>query len=119
MNYKIVEKINKKYIEINEPFTCDNDVLDVIGICISNDVELLLLREDVFDENFINLKSGLAGMVLQKFMNYYIKVSAIIEDKNKIQGRFEELISELNKGNDFRVFNNISDAENWILNVKY
>lgn len=117
MNYRIVEKTNKKYIEINEPFTCDNDVLDVIGLCISNNVELLLLKEEVFNENFINLKSGLAGIALQKFINYRIKVSAIIEDQDKIQGRFEELIRELNKGNDFRVFNNINDAEKWILNV--
>lgn len=118
MNYKIIGKTNKKYIEIKQPFNCEADVLDVIGICISNDVELLLLREEVFDENFINLKSGLAGIVLQKFINYRIKVSAIIEDKNKIQGRFEELLNELNKSNDFRVFNNIGDAENWILNIK-
>jgi hypothetical protein len=118
MNYKIVEKTNKNYIEIKQPFTCESDVLDVIGICISNDIKLLVLREEVFTEDFINLKLGLAGMVLQKFMNYHIKVSATIEDENKIQGRFEELLNELNMANDFRVFNNMRDAENWILNIK-
>ncbi|QJA08178.1 DUF4180 domain-containing protein [Romboutsia sp. CE17] len=117
MNYKIVEKTNKKYIEIKHPFACESDVLDIIGICISNDIKLLLLREEVFTEEFINLKSGLAGIVLQKFINYHIKASAIIEDKNKIEGRFEELVKELNKSNDFKVFNNIVDAENWILNI--
>ena len=118
MNYKIVEKTNENYIEIKQPFTCESDVLDVIGICISNDIKLLVLREEVFTEDFINLKLGLAGMVLQKFMNYHIKVSATIEDENKIQGRFEELLNELNKANNFRVFNNMRDAENWILNIK-
>ena len=118
MNYKIIEKTNKKYIEIKQPFTCESDVLDVIGICISNDIKLLVLREEVFTEDFINLKLGLAGMVLQKFMNYHIKVSATIEDEKKIQGRFEELLNELNMANDFRVFNNMRDAENWILNIK-
>lgn len=118
MNYKIVEKSNKKYIEVKQPFTSESDVLDVIGICFSNDIELLLFREEVFSEEFINLKSGLAGIVLQKFMNYHIKTSATIEDKSKIQGRFKELISELNKGNEFRVFDNTQDAEDWILNLK-
>ena len=117
MNYKIVEKLNKKYIEINESFVCESDVLDVIGICISNNVRLLLLREEVLTDNFINLRTGLAGIVLQKFINYQIKASAIIEDKNKIEGRFKELIRELNKGNDFRVFDNIKDAEKWILSI--
>ena len=118
MNYKIVEKSNKKYLEIKEPFTSESDVLDIIGICISNDIGLLMLREEVFSEEFINLKSGLAGIVLQKFINYHIKASVAIEDKSKIQGRFKELISELNKGNDFRVFDNTQDAEEWILNIK-
>lgn len=72
----------------------------------------------MFSEEFINLKSGLASIVMQKFINYHEKVSAVIEDENKIQGRFKELIGELNKGNDFRVFNNINDAENCILNTK-
>ena len=51
-------------------------------------------------------------------MNYNRKVSAIIEDENKIQGRFKELINELNKSITFRVFNNFKKAENWILNSK-
>lgn len=118
MNYKIVEKANKKYIELKEPFTCEDDVVDVIGTCISNNTKLVLLKEDVLNENFINLKSGLAGMVLQKFMNYHIKVSAVIEDKSKIQGRFEELLRELNKSTGFRVFDTFKDAENWILNIE-
>ena len=79
MNYKIVEKINKKYIEVKHPIACESDVLDIIGICISNDIKVLLFGEEVFTEAFIDLKSGLAGIVLQKFMNYHIKVSAIIK----------------------------------------
>lgn len=117
MNYKIIDKLEKKYIEIKEPFTSEDDVLDIIGTCISNDINLLMLREEVFNEEFINLKLGLAGIVLQKFVNYGMKVSASIEDTSKIKGRFKELLNELNKGNDFRVFNNIVEAENWILNI--
>lgn len=118
MNYKIIDKMNKKYIKINQPITCEADCLDVIGICISNDIKLVLFTEEVFTEEFIDLKSGLAGLVLQKFMNYNIKISAIIEDKNMIKGRFKELVYELNKSNNFRVFNNNIDAENWILSIK-
>ena len=102
MNYKIVEKTNKKYIEVKQPITCESDVLDIIGICISNDIRLLMFKEEAFTEEFINLKLGLAGIALQKFINYNIKVSAIIEDKKKIDGRFGELIYELNKSNNFR-----------------
>lgn len=118
MNYKIIERTNKKYIEVKQEIACESDVLDIIGLCISNNIKLLVLGEEAFTEEFINLKSGLAGIVLQKFMNYHIKVSAIIEDKNKVEGRFKELIYELNKSSNFRVFDNSIDAENWILNIK-
>lgn len=118
MKYKIIEKTNKRYIEVNQAITCESDILDVIGICISNDIKLLVLRELVFTSEFINLKTGLAGIVLQKLMNYHIKSSAIIECKNDIQGRFKELIYELNKISDFRVFDNYIDAENWLMNTK-
>ncbi|MEW9077058.1 DUF4180 domain-containing protein [Terrisporobacter glycolicus] len=106
MNYKIIDKTNKKYIEVKQSITCESDVLDIIDICISNDIRLLL-------------KLGLAGIALQKFINYNIKVSGIIEDKKKIDGRFGELIYELNRSNNFRVFSDTEDAEKWILNIKY
>ena len=32
MNYKIIEKMNKKYIEINQAINTEEDVLDIIGI---------------------------------------------------------------------------------------
>ena len=117
MDYKIIEKMNKKYIEINQVINTEEDVLEIIGICISNNTKLVILKEDAISDEFINLKSGLAGIALQKFINYHIKASAII-NKDKIEGRFKELVYELNKSNNFKVFDNSIDAENWILNIK-
>lgn len=117
MNYTVIEKMDKKYIKINQVINTEEDVLDIIGICISNDTKLVILKEGAISDEFINLKSGLAGIALQKFMNYYIKVSTIIS-KDKIEGRFKELVYELNKSNNFKVFDNSVDAENWILNIK-
>lgn len=68
-------KLNKNYIEIYEAINCESDVLDIISFCLSNDINLLVLRNGVLTEEFINLRTGLAGLVLQKFMNYNIKVS--------------------------------------------
>ncbi len=117
MNYKIIEKENRRYIEVKQAINCEADVLDIIGICISNDTKLILLKEDVFTSDFINLRSGLAGIVLQKLMNYKIKASAVIECRNGANERFKELIYELNKTNNFRAFDSITDAENWIIDT--
>lgn len=109
-------KLNKNYIEIYEAINCESDVLDIISFCISNDSKLLLLRKGVLTEEFMNLRTGLAGIVLQKLVNYHIKATAVIDIE--LQGRFKELVFELNKSNNFRIFNNNRDAENWILNIK-
>lgn len=108
-------KVNKDYIEVNNPITCESDVVDIISLCMSNSINLLVLREGTLTDKFINLRTGLAGLVLQKFMNYNIKASAVID--MELEGRFKELVYELNKSNNFRVFDNNIDAEEWILNI--
>lgn len=108
-------KVNKDYIEVNNPITCESDVVDIISLCMSNSINLLVLREGTLTDKFINLRTGLAGLVLQKFMNYNIKASAVID--MELEGRFKELVYELNKSNNFRVFDNNTDAEEWILNI--
>lgn len=117
MDCKILKIGNKRYVEIVEPITCESGVIDIIGISMSNDIDLLLFREEVFTDEFINLKTGLAGIVLQKLSNYHIKVVALIENEKIIKGRFKELLTELSKSNYFRVFNNFNDVENWILKL--
>lgn len=120
MNYKVVEKNKKKYIECvsgERKLYSERDVLDFISICIENDVYTLVLYSDTFSEDFFNLKTGLAGMALQKFINYHIKVAVILENEEKFNDRFKEMIMESNKGNQFRTFKNIADAEIWISNL--
>lgn len=114
MEGKVYKIENKSYIEITEPIACEGDIIDIIGMCISKDIHLLFFREEVFTNEFTNLKTGLAGIVLQKLSNYHIRVVAIIENESIIKGRFKELLTELNKSNNFKVFNNTKDVENWI-----
>ncbi len=55
--------------------------------------------------------------MLQKFINYHIKVALILNDEIILNERFKEMIMESNKGNSFRTFNNIKDGEKWILSL--
>lgn len=120
MNYRVVNKNNNKYIEFASDLrklSSEQDVVDCISICMENDVYTIILHSDVLSENFFNLKTGLAGMALQKFINYHVKVAVIIEEVEKLNERFKEMIMEANKGNHFRTFKNIEDAEIWISNL--
>ncbi|WP_368487922.1 DUF4180 domain-containing protein [Clostridium sp. BJN0013] len=119
MNYKVIERNNKKYIECNSSETLlrsEQDALNLTAACVENNIYLLMLHSEVLTDDFFKLRTGLAGQVLQKFINYHVKVVVVLTSEQKIKGKFKELIAESNKGNDFRVFNNPAEAENWLLN---
>ncbi|HHW12398.1 MAG TPA: DUF4180 domain-containing protein [Firmicutes bacterium] len=77
----------------------------------------MMIHAPALAEDFFNLRTGLAGSVLQKFINYRIKVALVLPDQQKVKGKFGEFITEANNGNSFKVFNNKDEAENWILNI--
>ncbi len=117
MNYKIINKNNNKYIEFLPDFkklSSEQDATHNISICMENDVYTIMIHSNLLSEDFFNLKTGLAGMSLQKFINYHVKVAIIIEEDKKLNDRFKEMIMEANKGNNFRTFSNTKDAEAWI-----
>lgn len=119
MDYKVIEIGNKKYIELiscETPVNTEQDALDIIGICGEHDTNLLMLHLQAVSDDFFRLRTGVAGKVLQKFVNYYIKAAAILPKDKAVVGRFKELVSEANKGKDFRVFYEKEEAEKWLLN---
>nr|WP_236896797.1 DUF4180 domain-containing protein [Clostridium beijerinckii] len=117
LNYKVVNKNNIKYIEFASELwklSSEQDVVDCISICMEKDIYTIMFHSNVLSVDFFNLKTRLAGMALQKFINYHVKVSVIIEDEEKLNDRFKEMIMESNKGNNFRTFKDIAEAESWI-----
>jgi len=118
VDYRIVNKNDKRYIEYTSKemqISSEQDVLDIIGSCMGHRCNYVMLHDEVFSEDFFNLRTGLAGTMLQKLINYNIRAAAIIANEEKIKGRFGEMVFEANKGNDFRVFKNVTEAENWLL----
>lgn len=117
LDIRIVESGGRKFVEALEggaPLRTEKDVLNLIGICGENDTNRVMLHESLFPEGFFDLKSGHAGMTLQKFVNYHVRVAAIISP-SRIRGRFKEFVNETNRGNHFRVFHDRTRAEQWLL----
>ena len=116
MEHKVVVNGNMKYVEAGSDFIIseEQDAVDIAAFCWENETENLLLVHENLNNSFFDLKSGLAGAVLQKFSNYRIRAAAVI-DEVKISGRFSELTWELNRGNSFRIFDNRDEAVSWLL----
>lgn len=116
MDYAVVERDSLRYIlcdSAESRLQTEQDALQLISACFENDAELLMLHLDVLSDEFFRLRTGLAGEVLQKLINYHIKLAVVLPDEQRMLGRFRELVAEANQGSEFRVFSDIAGAESW------
>lgn len=68
----------------------------------------IIMEKSSFSEPFFDLKTKLAGDILQKFMNYRIKL-AIVGDYSQYSSKsLKDFIYECNQGNDLLF---VSDAQ--------
>ena len=118
MHYTVIEYANKKIVEVissDPPLRTEQDAVDVIAANFEHDTTLLLLHYHALDADFFQLRTRVAGSMIQKWINYHLKTAAIIPQDLVNQGRFQEMVLEMNKRNSqFRVFNSREDATNWL-----
>ncbi|MEL7604205.1 MAG: DUF4180 domain-containing protein, partial [Bacillota bacterium] len=65
---------------------------------------------------FFQLKTGAAGDMLQKFVNYRVRAALLLEaGAPALSARFRELMGEANKGMQYRFFTERDAAEKWLM----
>jgi hypothetical protein len=90
----VVAELDDESLKINHA----QDILDLFGELISESCNRMVIKEGNFHKDFFNLKTGLAGEILQKFSNYRIKL-AIVGDFEKHNSKsLQNFIYECNKG---------------------
>ena len=120
MNYEILQRNGKQVLRCLEDggiLAGEPDALDLVAACGENQCRAVLLQESNFNEDFYNLRSGLAGAILLKFVNYRISVAAVLPLDRWRTGRFGEMVSESNRGRHFRVFEDAQAAEDWLFSL--
>lgn len=118
MNCRVVDKNGIKYVEgLNGKRLIEsaNDALEMLVYCGENDTNRLMLHATNLNDDFFNLKTGLAGEILQKFVNYHIKFAIVLSPELVGQGRFREMVLEANRGQHFRIFYDVQEAEAWLV----
>jgi len=102
MKVKINEKENSKVaviessdILINEP----QDALDLMAtITHLHDCNKIVISESSITKSFFDLKTGIAGEILQKFSNYQTKLAIVGDFSNYNSKSLKDFIFESNKG---------------------
>lgn len=117
MQYEIKEVAGQRYIFLPEggrSIQSEEDANALISLVFEHGVNLLLIDGSRLSDEFLRLRTGVAGAVLQKLGNYNVK-TAVIMDPNTAKGKFRDFLAESNGGNTFRTYPNQADAEKWLL----
>ena len=94
----------------------EDDITQILELCYENNTNRVLLYAENFSDQFFDLSSGEAGMILQKFSLYLVKLAAVLKlDEVPHSQKFGELAVEVNRGNQFRIFDDLEQAESWLL----
>ncbi len=101
-NFKIIKEENDIAIVKSDNILINsvNDALDLIAtVSYETQCYKVILNKNNICEDFFDLKTNLAGEILQKFVNYKMKI-AIIGDFSKYTSKsLRDFIYECNAGN--------------------
>jgi len=104
----IIAEITDEKVIISET----QDMVDIMGEVVFNNCTRIIIHEKNLHPDFFNLKTKLAGDILQKFSNYRVKL-AIIGDFSKFKSKsLGDFIRECNKGNMVFFLNSVDEAFN-------
>lgn len=90
------------------------DPVAAVNGCIEQGAPALLLDAGALPAAFFDLRSGVAGDVVQKLVNYGIRMAAVVPDLGAQSARFQEFAREANTGRQFRFFVTPGEAIDWL-----
>jgi|SRR5262245_39376063 len=88
------------------------DISDAIAACI--EAKGLILTEDDLTQEFFDLRSGWAGELFQKCINYNVRLAIVLPDPEAYGERFSELAYEHRFHNLIRFVRSKGEAEVWL-----
>jgi DNA-binding PadR family transcriptional regulator len=121
MKYTVNSNNEISYIHFNDSqnkLETERNILDIITALAENNTQFVLLDSETLSKNFLEVKKGLLGTLLQKFTMYNIKSAIVVRDMNDLNNEFRHSIVEGGKHNVLKVFTNVADAEKWFLSLK-
>ncbi len=88
----------------------EQDALGMIEELFAFGAMKLILHQKNIAQEFFDLKTGLAGEVLQKFTNYHIQVAIVGDFTNLTSRALNAFIFESNRGNQIFFFESLDVA---------
>lgn len=91
--------------------TSEQDILDLIGEAMYSGVEWILVPVERLEEDFFQLKTGIAGQIIQKFVMYRRRLVILGDISRYIaQSRtFRSFVYETNRGHEVWFLTNLQE----------
>jgi Domain of unknown function (DUF4180) len=113
MNIKThqINKVNIAEVISDEIILANlSDGLDLLGNLYFDGYDKIIIYETNISPDFFDLKTGIAGEILQKFSNYRVQL-AIVGDFGKYQNQsFKDFVFESNKLGQINFVGTITEA---------
>jgi hypothetical protein len=93
---------------------CASDPVTALKSCIEHGRRALLFDHGSLPAAFFDLRTGLAGELVQKLVNYHVRMAAVVPDLAMQSPRFRELAREADAGRQFRFFATRQQAIDWL-----
>ena len=117
-NTPLLRRPRGRYVEVvacPTPVRTEQDALDLVALCGEHDTNRLMIHAEALSEEFIRLRTGVAGAVLQKLVNYSVRTAVLLPDASAMRGKFRDMAAEAGRGSQFRIFTSRQDTEDWLL----
>ena len=89
-----------------------SDIADALSASVENGG--LILDEKDLSKDFFELRTGFAGELLQKFVNYRARLAIVVADAAAYGSRFSELVYEHRSHRSVRFFSSQQLARQWL-----
>ena len=102
MNVRIDKKGNSKVAVIESPDILINNTQDALDLMATirhmYDCDKMVVNKSSVIESFFDLKTGIAGEILQKYTNYNMKIAMVGDFESYTSKSLKDFIYESNKG---------------------
>jgi len=104
MNIKIVKSNGIEIAIANSDKHCISDAQTALDFMMSVNYETgchcVVVNKDAFIEGFFVLSTGIAGEILQKFINYHFKLAIVGDFSGYTSKPLKDFMYESNRGKD-------------------
>jgi hypothetical protein len=114
MEFNIIEVNNIPIAEVKTSGVLINnvqDAVDLIGNCRYQGADRIIIKAEQIIPDFFDLKTRIAGEILQKFSNYQVQVAIIGDYRGFTSKSLKDFIIESNKGSLVSFVASIDEAK--------